>query len=170
MSVEPPAATPVTESASGDVEVHDNDNLEQFVERALEIRYQVNARSRSKLGINSEVVVELEAIPRIYGEDLVRLAVRSARTHPRDKYVLMEDVHWARARLVSGAGRSTAPQILTTLGGLIFGIGAPIFLGALTTVTDATPVVTANVAMGAGISLVGAVLLTWGIVLTARRN
>ena len=163
----PAPTTPAT--ASNDLELHDNQDLGQFLERALEIKIQINARSRSKLGVNSEVVVALEAIPRVIGEDLIRLAVRRARTHPNDKYVLMEDVNWARARLVSGTGRSPVPPILTTLGGLFFGIGAPMILGAMNS-GEETPILSSSVGWGAGCSVLGAVLLTWGIVLASRRG
>ncbi|MGJ0390063.1 hypothetical protein [Microbacterium sp. CGR1] len=145
------------------------DGEEKYLSRVLEIRAQVEARSRRPLKVNPEVVAEAEIIGQRFSADLIRLAVRRARTHPNDRVLLMEDLAWARKLLVNGAGSGVAVLICTTLGGLVMGVGAPMLLGPI--ITETTDKMTAaTLGWGGGGIALGAVLLTAGFVMAIRRG
>lgn len=156
-------------TAEHELEVHNNEDDRQFVERALEIKGQIETRSRGKLGVNAEVVTALESIPRTMSADLIRLSVRRARMHPHDNYVLMADVNWARGRLLAGASASPWILGLTTGGGLLAGIGAPMLISAML----AGPkdlIAPATIMWGSGLTVAGVAAMAVGTVMATRRN
>lgn len=165
----PPFAESAVPTDESELTVRSPEKEEKYLARVLDLRAQVEARSRRPLDVNPEVVAEAEMITQRFSADLIRLAVRRARTHPNDRVLLMEDLAWARKLLVNGAGGSVIVLICTTLGGLVMGIGAPMLLGPI--ITETTDKMTAaTLGWGGGGIALGAVLLTAGFIMAIRRG
>jgi len=165
----PPGTARVPITDSDDLKLQTTLEDEQYLARMLDLRAQVEARSKKPLNFDSEILVEAEMITQRFTADLLKLAVRRARTRPNDTVLLMEDLAWSRQLLVNGSGGGLLVLFLTTIGGLVMGVGAPMIVTPVVTETI-DKMTSATLAVGGGGVAVGTALLTAGFVLAARRK